>query len=570
MAFERARARYFWRAVLPCALASVGAFTASAVLAQSDSTPVIFTFSTVGDNRQDPVKYDPTTIVYNPSSTTQGGEYSPSGTGILPQDQIFLQNSAAWSEIQAGINGQGAQLLFFNGDMIYGYGRPILPPVWTGSPINWSTAITSTYLSTGYTSGGATYNKIYPDAFYEYYLYAYWRGTVSTLFNNGTYVIPVPGNHETQCSYKATPYTASPFNPNCSSSIDGGKVAYAENENAFRANMSDLIQDLVGNLRFSNISGVFATSVTGLTGATAIGPTASSTPSGPSVTCTSPGTTSTTCAYSLSTTSTNTTANNGPVTDTQQYLDYSFDVVLANSGGSPILMHFAIINTDPAGSDQTPPADWLAGDFLAASNRASAGNYSVLYFVFGHKPAFTYNYVGNSPPVAADGLDGGAENLGTTASLTYRNQFWSTIAQYSATYFCGHEHVPNVQTFSDPTGVSTNTPYQVLVGSGGSPFDNAMTTAQDETNPPTEPPEGSGPYNTDRYYAWATVQVHQDGNVTLHLSGFPDTAIGGAVHDMTNYDVPGPVLGNGYLQTASTPAEQKAIQKKVKAAIAAK
>ena len=54
------------------------------------------------------------------------------------------------------------------------------------------------------------------------------------------------------------------------------------------------------------------------------------------------------------------------------------------------------------------------------------------------------------------------------------------------------------------------------------------------------------PYNppvakTDRWYGWAYVAVHQSGNVTLSMTGFPDTSInaGGPVQDMPNYDVPG-------------------------------
>src|ERR1700722_18141891 len=150
--------------------------------------PVVFSFATVGDNRQDPKKPDPTTFLANPNPAGQGGMPSFSGA-VLPQDQMFLQNSAAWSVIQQGIVNQGAQLLFFNGDMIFGYGRPIMPTVWTGNPVTWKAPISSTVLAS------QTNESIYPDAFFEYIQYAYWRGTVSTLFNTGTYVIPVAGNH---------------------------------------------------------------------------------------------------------------------------------------------------------------------------------------------------------------------------------------------------------------------------------------------------------------------------------------------------------------------------------------
>jgi hypothetical protein len=475
--------------------------------------PVVFSFATVGDNRTDPKKPDPTTFVANPHPTTQNGGPSFSGA-VLPQDQEYMQNSAAWDEIQEGILAQGANLLFFNGDMIYGYGRPIMPTAWTGNPVTWSAAVTST---------------VYPDAFFEYIQYAYWRGTVSTMFNQGTYVIPVAGNHETQCSLTANPY-GSAGNPNCNSS-NGGKQAYAENESAFRANTGDLSQDLVGNLRFSAISGVFATNVTGLTAATA------------------PGGTSAPCAVGTSTNTGNcfysagTPANNGPITGTQQQLDYSFDVVLPNT---TLMLHFAIINTDPSGSDQTAPSDWLAGDFAAAAARGQAnagGPLTVKYFVFGHKAAFTYDYLpGGSVAIGGNPGAGGLDaNPSTTPN--YRNLFWHVVAQYNATYFCGHEHIPNVQQFADPTPGTTltNTPYQVIVGSGGSPFDDTMTGSSPNY---TEPPEVA---MTDRYYAWALVQIHQSGAVTLNLTGFPDTGVGGPTYDLQNYDVPGQVF-NGTLQ----------------------
>jgi hypothetical protein len=477
--------------------------------------PIIFSFATVGDNRQDPKKPDPTTFLANSNSAAQGGAPSFSGV-VLPQDQEYMQNSAAWTQIQQGISAQGAQLLFFNGDMIYGYGRPILPTQWSGNPVTWKTPITPALSET-----------VYPDAFFEYIQYAYWRGTVSTLFSAGTYVIPVAGNHETQCSATASPYSPSSSNPNCSTTINGGKQAYAENENAFRANMGDLEQDLVNNLRFSNVAGVFATNVTGLTATTSPGPT--STP------CTQVGVTATNCVYTAGT-----PANNGPITGTQQELDYSFDVV---PPGSKVMLHFAVINTDPSGADATAPSDWLAGDFAAAAARGGAAGETVKYFVFGHKAAFTYNYLPGGS-VAVGGTPGpGGLDANTSTSPNYRNLFWHVIAQYNATYFCGHEHIPNVQQFADPTPGSTitNTPYQVIVGSGGSPFDDTMTGSAPNY---TEPPETAA---TDRYYAWAWVQVHQSGAVTLNMSGFPDTGIGGMVYDLQNYDVPGLVF-SGSLQ----------------------
>lgn len=496
--------------------------------------PVVFSFATVGDNRQDPKKPDPTTFVENQNPTTAGGIYNQSGM-VIPQDQYFLQNSAAWAQIQAGIAAEGAQLLLFNGDEIYGYGRPILPSTgWTGNPSSWKTPITANVLN----SLNTTYNtgaSWYPDAFFEYLQYAYWRGTVSTLFSSGTYVIPVAGNHETQCSATNTPWSSTSPNPNCNGNNtlpggnNGAKQAYVENEAAFRANMGDLIQDLTQNLRFSNVSGVFATNVVGTSPATAV--PASSTanpiycPLGVTSTASSP------CIYSGGT-----PANNGNLLGAQTDLDYSFDIPIPNS---PILLHFAVINTDPAGADATAPSDWLAGDFAAAAARAAAGGNTIKYFVFGHKPAFTYNYeaaqVAANPTLYSNTAAGGLDANSST-SPNYQQLFWHVIAQYNATYFCGHEHIPNVQKFADPTPNTTvtNTPYQVIVGSGGSPFDDTMDgTAPNaaEPTPLTQP--------TDRYYAWALVQVHQSGAVTLKMHGFPDTGIGGSLYELTNYEVPG-------------------------------
>jgi len=501
------------RAMLVYAVMCVAMFAASLARAQS---PVVFTFATVGDNRQDPSKPDQTTYIYNPSPAAEGGAYYTPGTTLngapLLQDQIFMQNSAAWSEIQSNISGQGATLLFFNGDMIYGYGRPIMPSGWTGNPVTWKGQ-----------------QSIYPDAFFEYIQYAYWRGTVSTLFNSGTYVVPVPGNHETQCNATAAPYSSTASNPNCSTTINGGKQAWPDNENAFRANTSDLVQDLVSNTRFSDVTNFFATNVTGLTVASAPGPNSTACPSGTA--------TSNTCTYTNGT-----PANNGPINDTQQYLDYSFDLQIPNT---QLLLHFAIINTDPSGSDETAPSDWLAGDFAAAAARAQTGNssgpYTIKYFVFGHKPAFTYNWSGGGT-VAAAGLDSNSyTGPSSNQPNYYRNLFWHVIAQYNATYFCGHQHVPNVQAIADPTGGSTNTPYQVVVGSGGSPFDDTMTK---NGSIYTEPPETA---YSDRYYAWAFVEVHANGGVTLSMTGFPDTGIAGNLYDLTNYDVPGAVF-SGNLQ----------------------
>src|SRR5215470_8962716 len=93
--------------------------------------PVVFSFATVGDNRQDIKSPDPTTLLAVDPDTGEGG---PSLTGtLLPQDKEYLQNSLAWTTIQSGIQSQSPNLLFFNGDMIYGYGRPTLPADWAAT-----------------------------------------------------------------------------------------------------------------------------------------------------------------------------------------------------------------------------------------------------------------------------------------------------------------------------------------------------------------------------------------------------------------------------------------------------
>jgi hypothetical protein len=471
--------------------ASVLLFSASALAAASAFAqaydPVVFSFATVGDSRTDPAKADPTTFL-------AGSPGAPSLTGtLLPQDAEYLQNSAAANAMLAGIQSQAPNLLFFNGDMIYGYGRPTLPSQWsTGTPITW----TGSYV-------------VNADTIYEYQQYAYWRGSVSSLFNTGTYVIPVPGNHETQCSQTAAPYTSS-SNSLRITPCASGKTAYADNENAFRNNTQDLVQDLVTNIRFQNVTGFTATNVN-LTS-----PPASS-------------------------------ANNGPITGSQQYLSYSFDI----QASPTLLLHFAVINTDPSGADGTAPADWLATDFANAQARGVAK-----YFVFGHKPAFTYDYNNhggggvNAVPFNDDPTsDVAYSGLDANTNIALRNAFWKVIAQYGATYFSGHEHVPNVQQFADQTGTYSNKPYQVIVGSGGSPFDDVMTggtcAGVNSADANCKEPVFNSPY--DRWYAWAWVQVHASGNVSLNMTGFADTSyyllptggFGGfnAPSDMPPYDV---------------------------------
>ncbi len=344
--------------------------------------PVVLTFSTVGDSRED-----------------------PSATTLTAQDKIWLQNSKAWSRIIRTIQTQKPGLLFFNGDMIMGYGNadPAL--------VTAATVATSD--------------------FYRYgQQYAFWRGMVTSLQETGTYVVPVPGNHETQ-------------------SKPAGKKSQVANENAWRANMGDLIIDKsrfpfpTANLNFSGDSSdpkiVDPTGVDGLT-------------------------------------------------TSQKQLSYSFDV--ADS-------HFVVINTDPVGRDGSAPTAWLGNDLASASSRGQKH-----YFVFGHKPAAPYVY---KKGVTPNGID-----------ATSAAQFWGLIERYNATYFCGHEHIFNLSKPSFTSGSVTvgGHAYQVIVGSGGSPFDASVADIADGLtfNP-----------KTDRTYAWATVHVHKSGLVDVNVYGFSDS-----------------------------------------------
>ena len=344
--------------------------------AQRARDPVVLTFSTVGDSRQDPVAFDPT------SGPLSG------------QDKIWLQNSKAWSRILRSIEAQKSKLLFFNGDMIMGYGLA------------------------GPTPGTDVSEVVGSDLMAFYRQYAFWRGTVASLMEAGTYVVPVAGNHEVQ-------------------SKKLGKKAQVENENAWRANMGDLIIDTA---RFKAIVGAEATHVN--------------------------------------------VQNNGADDDLgtdQSQLSYSFDV-----GDS----HFAVINTDPAGGDNVAPTKWLAKDMGEAANRKTKH-----FFVFGHKPAYSYQF--------RKSTQSDPDKAGLDVVPTSRDAFWGVIEQYGATYFCGHEHEFNMM---QPKGAA----WQVLVGTGGSPFD-------------AQPGEATQNPATDRTYAWATVEIRRSGKVDITAHGFSDT-----------------------------------------------
>jgi hypothetical protein len=344
----------------------------------NDSNSAILSFATVGDSRQDPVSPDPTQLP------------------LSGQDAHWLQNTKAWARILSEVQQAQPELLFFNGDMIMGYGKAAVP------------------------AKTATVGDIVNSDLVQFYTqYAFWRGMVAPLLESGTYVIPVPGNHETQC--KAC-----------------GKKALAVNEDAWRTNMGDLILD--GNRFLAMFGERPANASTGDTGA----------------------------ADSLA--------------SDQTMLTYSFDF----RG-----VHFAVVNTDPVGKDSHAPTAWLATDLSAAKARGMKQ-----MFVFGHKPAFTYYYGPNLPSGPA-GLD---------VDPAARDAFWSVIEQFGATYFCGHEHIFNM---TQPRAAQGGKAWQVMVGSGGSPFE---AKPSDVTVSPA----------TDRSYGYAHVTVLKGGNVQIRAFGFDD------------------------------------------------
>ena len=342
---------------------------------KSGLDPVVLRFSTVGDARQDATGFD------------------PSIGALSGQDLHWLQNTKALARILRGIEGQKSKLLFFNGDMIMGYGVA------------------------GPTPSNSVEDVLASDLMAFHTQYAYWRGMMATLMESGTYVIPVAGNHEVQ-------------------SKSGGKKAVRENELAWRANMGDLILDVE---RFTSLVGVSPTHA-----------------------------------------DLKNTGSWDKLPSDQSQLSYSFD-----TGQS----HFAVINTDPVERDSTAPAAWLEQDF--ANARANGARH---FFVFGHKPAYSYVF-------KADGK-GKAEPDGLDKYPERRDAFWNVVEAYGATYFCGHQHIFNM---AQPRGKA----WQVMVGSGGSPFSAKPGIA-------TQNPA------TDRAYAWATVDVHRSGRVDITAHGFDD------------------------------------------------
>ena len=220
-------------------------FVSNDANAKDEKSSVAFHFATVGDCRGEPA----------PPNATE-------------QDKLWVQNTKVLARMIREMQAEKPQALFFNGDMIYGY----------------STS---------------------KETMYRYY--AYWRGIMANLMESGTYVVPVPGNHEVQIKVK-------------NEEGKEKKTAVVENENIWRANMGDLIFDPV---RWQEMTHKMATGWN-IENTPAIG-------------------------------------TDGITTD-QRQLSYSFDV-----GKS----HFAMINTDPVGFDSSAPVKWLQADFEAAKNRGA-------------------------------------------------------------------------------------------------------------------------------------------------------------------------------------------------------
>ena len=334
--------------------------------AETHKSAVAFHFATVGDCR---------------------GE--PDAPNAKEQDKLWLQNTRVLARMLREMQAAKLQALFFNGDMIYGY-----------------------------SSDKSTMERYY----------AYWRGMMANLMESGTYVVPVPGNHEVQIKLKGE---------------DGQvkKTAIVENEKIWRSNMGDIIFDPE---RWHS-----------LTHQTATGWNVENAPK---------------------------IGTDGVTTD-QRKLSYSFDV-----GKS----HFAMINTDPVGFDSSAPVAWLASDFAAARQRGAKR-----FFVFGHKMAFTYitKKMKESGKIKTDGFDARPE---------IRDAFWDLIESNHAIYFTGHEHTYHAE---QPRKDKGGKAWQVIVGSGGSPFSIDKEYSDRES---------------DRMYSWADVSIYTDGKVGIKIVGFDE------------------------------------------------
>lgn len=364
----------FFRILAIVAIFVLSPPTVNAQAAEDDA--IVFRFATVGDSRGD-----------------------PGDSQISPQDAIWLQATRVLSRMIREIQVVHPQALVFNGDMIYGYSN---------------------------------------DHHVLDKQYAYWRGMVANLFETGTYVLPVPGNHEVQVR-----------NPGPRSN---GKQAMVASEHAWRANMGDLILN---------------------------------TPLWQEITRSKPQ------AWNVE--HTPAIGSDGITTD-QRQLSYSFDM---ND------THLVVINTDPVGYDGSAPVTWLAADFAAAKARGMKH-----IFVFGHRMAYPYLLAGQTQ----------SDETGLDAHKQVRDVFWDLIESNHATYFCGHQHVYHA---SQPRKASGGKAWQVIVGSGGSPFS-------------FKPQESSNP--VDRMYAWADVAVYQSGRVHIAVQGFDDNF--GPTRPIEAWDIP--------------------------------
>lgn len=410
----------------------------------------------------DPVIFTFSTV--GDTRTQNGGAYQPASAtpvNLTGQDAHWLQNSKAWGRIQREALAKKSKLMVVNGDLIMGYGNAALPVGWTEPG----------YYSNNTTTNGTTAAyKAENDYFKMNIQYAFWRGMAAGFMEQGMYYLPVAGNHEVQCSTSnstacGTPPAAGSAGANTyQGSVS--KFAVVGNENAWRQNMADLIID--------------STRLNGIVGAVG-------------------------ASYSSASYTTLGTSGSDLTSTDQSALSYSFDLTLSNGD----IAHFVVINTDPVGVDSTAPTSWLATDLSNAAARNARH-----FFVFGHKPAFTYDYsvaggaivTTGTGTVAPAGLDlfllGSANTSASTK--TNRDTFWNLIAQYGATYFSGHEHTFNMQPIAS---TSNGTAWQVLVGGGGSAFDPTPALAKN-------------PY--DRYYSWATVSIHASGAVDVNAWGFDE------------------------------------------------
>jgi len=225
-------------------LAIVGALlTSTAQAAETDA--IVFRFATVGDSRAEPG--DPR---------------------LSAQDAIWLQSTRVLARMVREIQTQHPQALVFNGDMIYGY-----------------------------SAERAVLDK----------QYAFWRGMMAQLFETGTYVLPVPGNHETQVK---------------SSNSRGETVrqAVVSSEHAWRGNMGDLILNASLWQEITHVA-----------------PQAWNIDHAPA-------------------------AGSDGITTDQRQLSYSFDM------GE---VHLVVINTDPVGFDASAPVTWLTADLAEAKARGA-------------------------------------------------------------------------------------------------------------------------------------------------------------------------------------------------------